>query len=48
MKGALLIGAIILFIIVFYNVCNDAIEEFRGAGLEEEGLEDTGSILIDM
>jgi hypothetical protein len=32
MKGALLIGAIILFIIVFYNVCNDAIEEFRGRG----------------
>ena len=32
MKTILLIGAIALFIIVFYNVCNDAIEEFRGRG----------------
>ena len=32
MKTVLLIGTIILFIIVFYNVCNDAIEEFRGRG----------------
>lgn len=32
MKWALLVAAIILFIIVFYNVCNDAVEEFRGRG----------------
>ena len=32
MKTVLLIGAIALFIIVFYNVCNDAVEEFRGRG----------------
>ena len=30
MKTLLIIAIIIIFAMIFYNVCNDAIEEFRG------------------